>query len=87
MIFRQRFTAAFAHKNIGEDGYDSRNITTMTRIVEGSLEECNAAFNTFTKMAIAAGFGSCYRESFSRAKEADEARENLDYAIFERDHQ
>ena len=86
MIFRQRFTAAFAHKNIGEDGYDSRNVTTMTRIVEGSREECDLAFDTFTKMAIAAGFPSSYRENFSRAKEADEAKDNLDYAIFERNH-
>ena len=84
---RQKFTAAFAHSDIDDIGFDSRNVTTMTRIFEGNLEECNAAFDTFTEMAIAAGFPSSYRESFSRAKEADEARDNLDYAIFERDHQ
>ena len=84
---RQKFTAALAHSDIDDIGFDSRNVTTMTRIFEGSLEECDAAFKAFSKMAIAAGFPSSYRESFSRAKEADLAKDYLDYTIFERNHQ
>lgn len=53
---RQKFTAALAHSDIDDIGFDSRNVTTMTRIFEGSLEECDAAFEAFSKMAIAAGF-------------------------------
>jgi hypothetical protein len=87
MMTRQKFTAAFAHSDIDDIGFDSRNVTTMSRIFEGTREECDLAFDTFTEMAIAAGFPSSYRENFSRAKEADEAKDYLDYAIFERNHQ
>lgn len=80
--YRYRFIAGHTYGDPSDLGYSSENATIMERVFEGTLDEVTAAFEDFSRRALAAGLGSASKQQYSHEKEVEEKAASLDYARF-----